>query len=34
MKEKVIKLLISISLLFASSSLMAAGKLNLYNWAD
>ena len=34
MKQKVIKLLISISLLFASSSLMAAGKLNLYNWAD
>jgi len=34
MKEKVLKLLVSISLLFASSSLMAAGKLNLYNWAD
>jgi len=34
MKEKALKLLVSISLLFASSSLMAAGKLNLYNWAD
>ena len=34
MKEKVLKLLVSISFLFASSSLMAAGKLNLYNWAD
>jgi len=34
MKEKVLKFLVSISFLFASSSLMAAGKLNLYNWAD
>ena len=34
MKGKLLKILVSISFLFFSTSVFAAGKLNLYNWAD
>ena len=34
MKGKLLKILVSISFLFFGTSVFAAGKLNLYNWAD
>ena len=34
MKNKMIKFLVSISFLLFSANAFAAGKLNLYNWAD
>ena len=34
MKGKLLKILVSFSFLFFTSSVFAAGKLNLYNWAD
>ena len=34
MKGQLLKILVSISFLFFSTSIFAAGKLNLYNWAD
>ena len=34
MKGKLLKILLSISFLFFGTSVFAAGKLNLYNWAD
>ena len=34
MKGKLLKILVSISFLFYGTSVFAAGKLNLYNWAD
>ena len=34
MKGKLLKVLVSISFLFFGTSVFAAGKLNLYNWAD